>query len=187
MQVGEPVLRQSARPLSIEEIQSQPIQDLIDMMRTTMRDAPGVGLAAPQVGESIQLIVIEDQERYIARLTKEQISERERKPIDFHILINPQITEKEGSALFFEGCLSLPGFTALVPRAHSVRVSALNEKGESVEINASGWYARILQHEIDHLNGIVYIDKMQSRSLTNNENFERYWKDKPVSEIMDQD
>ena len=154
------------------------------MMRTTMQDAPGVGLAAPQIGQSIQLVVIEDQERYMERLTQDQIIERDRKVIDFHVLINPQLTVEEDSIVFFEGCLSVAGFSALVPRARSVRVKALNEQGEPVEIAASGWYARILQHEIDHLTGVLYIDRMHSQSFTNNENLDRHWKDKPTKEIL---
>ena len=171
LQADDPVLRQRARPLSVDEIIGDHIQNLIQAMVATMRDAPGVGLAAPQVGQSVQLIVIEDQERYIEKLTQDQIIERERKPVDLTILINPElIIDNEETVTFIEGCLSLPGLTAPVPRARSIRVKALNEKGEPVDIAANGWYARILQHEIDHLNGVLYIDRINGQSSSNREN-----------------
>src|SRR6476620_7027650 len=91
-QVGEQVLRQKARPLSRDEILDRSTHELIESMRETMHDAPGVGLAAPQVGYSLQLVVIEDQPEFIHRLTPEQVAERERRPIPFHILINPILT-----------------------------------------------------------------------------------------------
>src|ERR1700719_4891118 len=146
---GDPVLRQQARALSPKEIKSKEIQKVIEHMRETMRGAPGVGLAAPQIGLSLQLAVIEDREEYHKEVAAEQLRERERRPVPFHALINPRITEmSDDSAEFFEGCLSLPGFSALVPRARAVRVEFLNERGLKETLEASGWYARILQHEI---------------------------------------
>lgn len=184
VQVGDPVLRQSARPLRLEEIQSDEIQRLIADMRDTVRDAPGVGLAAPQIGVSIQLAVIEDREEYSKEIAPEVLAERERRPVPFHAIINPKLTLlPDADAIFFEGCLSLPGFTALVPRARSVRVEYLDEFGGASVIEASGWYARILQHEIDHLGGRLYIDRMQSRTFGSLDNFSRFWKGKTVSEI----
>lgn len=187
-EAGEAVLRQPARELSAEEIVSPSIQDLIGSMFETVRAAPGVGLAAPQIGMSLQLAVIEDRREYIARLTPESVAERLREPVSPHVIINPRLSfEPAGDgrteAAFFEGCLSLPGFTAIVPRALAVRVDCLNERAEPVVIRAHGWYARILQHEIDHLHGTLYIDRMLSRSFMGRENFERYWKDVPVSEV----
>jgi peptide deformylase len=183
-QVGELVLRQKARPLSPDEIQDRSTQDLILSMRETMHDAPGVGLAAPQVGFPLQLVVIEDQPEFIQKLSPEQIVERERRPVPYHVLINPKLTVLgSGIAEFFEGCLSLSGFTAIVPRAAQVRVECINERAERVVIDAEGWYARILQHEIDHLNGVLYIDHMNPRSLSTQGNHDRYWKDKSVAEV----
>jgi peptide deformylase len=183
-QVGELVLRQAARPLSVDEIRSAAIQELIEYMQETMRAAPGVGLAAPQVGMSLQLAVIEDRPEYVARLPEEVQAARERSPIPFHVIINPQLTVLEVTPIeFFEGCLSLSGFMALVPRACAVRVECLNERAESVVIEARGWYARILQHEIDHLHGRMYIDRMQPRSLMSLENHSRYWEGKDTDEL----
>src|ERR1700724_1970148 len=114
-QVGEQVLRQKARPLTRDEILNRSTQELIESMRETMDDAPGVGLAAPQVGFPIQLVVIEDQAEFIQKLPPEQVAERERKPVPFHVLINPKLT-LQGSETpnFFEGCLSVSGFPAKV-------------------------------------------------------------------------
>jgi len=143
-QVGEAVLRQKARPLSREQILDRSTQELIEYMRETMHDAPGVGLAAPQIGHALQLVVIEDQAEFIQRLPPEQVAERERRPVPFHVLINPKLTLLDsGPVEFFEGCLSLAGFTAVVPRAKQVRVDGLNERAEPVTIEATGWYARM--------------------------------------------
>ena len=178
------MLRQPAKALSTADIRSREIQQLIEWMRETMHDAPGVGLAAPQVGISLQLAVIEDKPEYTKDAGADFLKERERKPVPFHVIINPKIALGEaGSAEFFEGCLSLAGFTALVPRARKVSVECLDHKGESRVIHASGWYARILQHEIDHLHGAMYIDRMQPRTFMSVENFNRLWKDKPMSEM----
>jgi peptide deformylase len=184
VQTGNPVLRQRARPLSVVEIQSREIQKLIESMRTCMHEAPGVGLAAPQLGLALQLAVIEDREEYHKEVSEALLQERERRPVPFHAIINPALEEIGGEkAEFFEGCLSLSGFSALVPRARAVRVTCLDERGEPRVIEASGWYARILQHEIDHLNGTLYIDRMRARSFTSMENLAEYWKGKPVNEI----
>lgn len=182
--VGEPVLRGRARPLTAAEIRSPQTQDLIAFMRETMRDAPGVGLAAPQVGMPLQLAVIEDREDYFKDVGKEALAERERKPVAFHVIINPVLTlESNPEVEFFEGCLSVPGHMALVPRAGKVRVECLDEQGESRVIRASGWYARILQHEIDHLAGTLYVDRMHSKTLCTLENFTRHWRQKPIAEV----
>jgi len=184
VQVGEAVLRRRARPLTRGEIGSAAIAELIENMKETMRAAPGVGLAAPQIGLPLQIAVMEDPAEFIEKLPPEQAAERERRPVPFHVAINPVLSVTEpGPAQFFEGCLSLAGFTAIVPRAKRVRVECLNERGEPIVIDASGWYARILQHEIDHLNGIVYIDRMRSRSFCGMANYEKFWKDRPVAEF----
>ena len=184
VQAGNPVLRQRARPMSVAEIRSREIQKLIESMRTCMHEAPGVGLAAPQLGLALQLAVIEDREDYHKEISEAVLRERERRPVPFHAIINPAFEEiGEEKAEFFEGCLSLSGFTALVPRARAVRVTCLDERGERKVIEASGWYARILQHEIDHLYGTLYIDRMRTRSFTSMENLAEFWKGKPVSEI----
>jgi peptide deformylase len=181
---GEPVLRERAKPLRPEEILLPGTQELIASMRETMRDAPGVGLAAPQIGLPLQLAVIEDREEYMKDFSREVLAERERKPVAFEVIINPVLTlESEPEVEFFEGCLSLPGLVALVPRARKVKVECLDGRGIPKTIHASGWHARILQHEIDHLSGGLYVDRMHSKSLCTLENFTRHWKGKSISEV----
>lgn len=182
--MGEPVLRQRARPLSNEEIALPETQQLITSMRETMRDAPGVGLAAPQVGLPLQLAVIEDRPEYSKDIPADRLAERERQAVPFQILINPVIVDQSPEEVeFFEGCLSLGGFTALVKRSRNVTVEYLDERGQPCRIEAQGWYARILQHEIDHLHGRLYIDRMEARTFMSLDNLGRYWKDMPVQSI----
>jgi peptide deformylase len=183
VQVGEAVLRQAARPLSEEEILSPEIQKLIEEMKVTMREAPGVGLAAPQIGLPIQLVVVEDMDH--SHLTAEQLAARERSPFPLHVIINPKIyVEGEEKATFFEGCLSVPDCCAVVSRARVVRVECLNEKAEPVVLQAKGWYARILQHEIDHLHGTLFIDRADLRTMTTGENYVKFWQKKSVAEAQ---
>jgi peptide deformylase len=185
VQAGDPLLRAQARRLTHEEIISDEIQRLVRDMRETMQDAPGVGLAAPQVGESLQVAVIEDCEELLSDLPDEELAEKERRPVPFHVIINPEITLLgEDWADFYEGCLSLSGFSAVVPRARRIRIACLDENAGSRSIEASGWYARILQHEIDHLQGTLYIDRMDSRTFTSLDNWGRFWKGKRVCEVI---
>jgi peptide deformylase len=175
VQTGAPVLRQKARTLSPDEIRGAEVQALIELMRETMRDAPGVGLAAPQIGESLQLAVIEDQ------ITQ---GETDRKPVPFHVIVNPTLHLGVGDPIeHFEGCLSVEGYHAVVPRAPAVTVSALDHRGQPITIEASGWYARILQHEIDHLNGTLYIDRMRTRTYSNTRNFLSWWQGRTPADV----
>lgn len=182
-QAGEPVLRQAARQLSLDEIKSPAIQQLIELMRETMRDAPGVGLAAPQVGESVQIAVMEDTPEFQKMLPAHILAERGRTTFPFHVIINPVIKlDESASATFFEGCLSVKGYAALVPRATSVKVECLDERGKARVIEAQGWYARILQHEIDHLYGTLYVDRMNTRSFINKDIYTKEWHTRSAEE-----
>jgi peptide deformylase len=175
VQAGHPVLRQAARALTPAEIASPEIEKLIADMRETMRAAPGVGLAAPQVGVGIQLAVIEDTPARMARSTTDELKVRERVGVPFQVIINPTLTVEPGTPLrFYEGCLSVPPWIAIVPRAAVVRVDALDEHGRPVTIQARGWHARILQHEIDHLHGVLCIDRMDPRTFTTPENYDAF-------------
>jgi peptide deformylase len=191
---GEPVLRQTALKLTRENILSPAIQQLIEQMRETMYKAPGVGLAAPQIGLGLQLAVIEDKPEYIKDIAPNILAERERKPVLFQVIINPVLTLETAPETdflgvefhqieFFEGCLSLPGLMALVRRAVRVRVDCLDHHAQPQTIHASGWYARILQHEIDHLNGTLYIDRMEPRSLCTLDNYSKHWKELTITEV----
>ena len=178
------MLREIAKPLTPDEILHPSIQQLIEHMRDTMRDAPGVGLAAPQIGLGIQLAVIEDRDEYMKGVGPEALAERERNPVSFLVLFNPEITlYSEDTAEFFEGCLSVSGFSALVRRSHRVTVEYLDQKAQPQHMEASGWFARIVQHEIDHLNGRLYIDHMESRSFATIENVKRHWSVSPIANV----
>ena len=184
VQAGDPVLRVPARPLSLDEIQSTAIQQLIADMQETMRAAPGVGLAAPQVGLALQLAVIEDAPEYQANATPSELEERQRAVVPFHVIINPALTLVPGAPVeFFEGCLSVDGWMALVPRATAVRVEALDGQGRDVRIEARGWHARILQHEIDHLHGTLCVDRMDPRTLSSHANYSKFWRGRSVTEV----
>ena len=181
------MLRRPARALRPNEIRSREIRELIQQMKETMYAAPGVGLAAPQIGQGIQLAVIEDRPEYIKDWTPEQLAERERQPVPFHVIINPKITLLDEERVeYFEGCLSLENLMALTPRARRVRVECVDETGRAKLIEASGWYARVLQHEIDHLGGTMYVDHMYPRTLMTVENFTQYWKGKTLPELQNQ-
>ena len=179
------MLRSKARALSREEILSKQTQKLIEQMWETMREAPGVGLAAPQVGIGLQVAVIEDRPEYHVKATPEHLKERGRRPVPFHAILNPRIIAMSDDRIeFFEGCLSVGGYTAVVPRARRVTVEFLNARGELTRVDAEGWYARILQHEIDHLNGTLYIDRMHSQTFCAMEGYERLWKGVSTAEAM---
>jgi peptide deformylase len=183
VQAGEAVLRSRARELTTEEVRGPQIQQLIEWMRETMRDAPGVGLAAPQVGLDLQLAVIEDSAELMRTIPADRLAERGRIPVPFHVIVNPSIQLSGDTPEFFEGCLSLPGLVAIVPRALRARVECLDHQGERTVIEAEGWYARILQHEIDHLQGTMYVDRMHSRSLITVDHLNRHWNDLSIAEV----
>ena len=160
--IPDPVLRRKAQPVTrIDE----DIRELIDNMVETMRVAPGVGLAAPQVGVSQRVIVVE-------YTTNE---EDEEAPKKLYMIINPEIKVLDDSTeMGIEGCLSLPGLLGEVDRVTKVAVKGLNRQGNPIKIKADGWLARIFQHEIDHLDGIVFTDRAS-----------RIWKPGPDEEYVD--
>ena len=183
VQAGDPVLRTKARPVSRDELKTSDIRRLIEGMRETMRDAPGVGLAAPQVGVPLQIAVIEERAELLASIAPERLAQHGRRPVPFHVIVNPVLALEGEPVEFFEGCLSVAGYTALVPRAAAVRVDCWNERGDEIAIRAEGWYARILQHEIDHLNGILYVDRMNSRSFMTVDHVKSYWDGLAIDEV----
>ena len=184
VQAGHPVLRESAREVDKDQVQSADIQRLISTMVEVMRDAPGVGLAAPQIGVPLRVIVLEDRPEYMERQPPERLAERERTPLPLRVIINPEL-ELLGSATatFFEGCLSVVGYMALVERRLEVEVRGLDEHGKGVRWRTRGWPARILQHEVDHLDGTLYVDRMITRSLCCNDEVAQRWLNAPVDEV----
>jgi len=185
VQAGHPVLRQMARPLTPEQLRGPEIQRVIEEMRATMYDAPGVGLAAPQVGLPLQLVVIENKPAYIDRGNPDEMAARGRTPVPFQVLVNPRLTVVDRTPVeFFEGCLSVADMMMVVARVRAVKVEALDHHGKSVTLSAEGWPARILQHEIDHLRGVLCIDRMKSRTFMTSRNYGVYTADKSVAEVL---
>jgi len=185
VQAGHPVLRQKARALTPDEIRSADVQRLIEAMRETMRDAPGVGLAAPQVGLGLQLVVIEDKPAYVERGDPDEMRARGRTPVPFQVLVNPRLAIVDATPVeFFEGCLSVTDMMMVVPRLRAVRVEALDHTGSPISLSAEGWPARILQHEIDHLRGVLCIDRMLSRTFMSTRNHSQWWANAAVKDVL---
>jgi peptide deformylase len=163
IRLGDPVLREPAAPVDAEEISEPELQHLVDDLFETMEAAGGVGLAAPQVGVGLQLFVYGVQ------------SEGD-DAVPARVVINPLLTPEAGEAIHdWEGCLSIPGLRGLVPRHPAVRVQGLDRAGEPLDYVASGFEARIVQHEHDHLNGVMFLDRMRDlRSLCFEEEWHRF-------------
>jgi peptide deformylase len=162
--MGHPVLRQKARPIEPRELKTVALQKLIDDMLDTMYEYGGVGLAGPQVHESLRV--------FVATLDADGKGEGEA-----IVIINPEI-EMVGTAVVegWEGCLSIPEIRGRVPRAQHIKLSALGRDGRRLEIDAHDFPARVIQHETDHLDGILFFDRMRSfETLTFLEEYGRYW------------
>ncbi len=176
-QVGEPVLRQRAIPYD-GQLPEDLLHALLDAMHAHLPGV-GVGLAAPQIGIPLALAVIHDP----AEVTVEVATARERLPQPPLDLINPVVTplgsEQRG---FYEGCLSVAGLTAVVARSRRVRLSALDRAGSAYDLDMTGWPARIAQHESDHLNGVLYLDRAELRSLSTSAAYEQHWA-QPTPEV----
>ncbi|MED6192457.1 Peptide deformylase 1A, chloroplastic/mitochondrial [Stylosanthes scabra] len=171
VKAGDPVLHEPAEDVDPSEVRSERVQKIIDDMIRVMRKAPGVGLAAPQIGVPLRIIVLEDTTEYIGYAPKEEVKAQDRRPFDLLVILNPKLEKKSNkTALFFEGCLSVDGFRALVERHLDVEVTGLDRYGEPIKVTASGWQARILQHECDHLEGTLYVDKMVPKTFRTVEN-----------------
>jgi peptide deformylase len=169
--LGHPVLRAGARALTAREVASMEIQRLIADMVVTMREYNGVGLAAVQIHQDIQLAVLEvaDNPRY-----------PEKAAVPLSVLINPRIEAvAETMEEDWEGCLSVPEMRGKVPRYTAIRVRALNYDGAALDFVATDFHARVIQHECDHLNGKVYLDRMNGLStLTHLQEYFRFWAEK---------
>ncbi|MCH5675555.1 peptide deformylase [Streptomyces gilvus] len=168
---GDPVLRRGTERFD-GQLDSALLARFVEALRVTMHAAPGVGLAAPQVGVALRIAVIEDP----APVPEEVRLARGRVPQPFRVLVNPAY-EPLGAerAAFFEGCLSVPGWQAVVARAAEVRLTGEDEHGRPVDEVFSGWPARIVQHETDHLDGTLYLDRAELRSLSSNEAMAQRW------------
>ena len=186
VQAGVPVLRGRAAPVPPGEIGTPPMRELVAAMIATMRAAPGVGLAAPQIGIPLRIIVVEDPADRLAALAPEDLRERERVPFPARALFNPLLVPVGADrATFFEGCLSVDGFVALVERFRDVEVNALDENAEPVTLALRGWPARILQHEVDHLDGTLYVDRMLTRSFATVACAQEHFAGKSIADVRE--
>ncbi|MCL2091655.1 MAG: peptide deformylase [Micrococcales bacterium] len=158
---GDPVLRAVAAPYD-GQLDTETLTALVALMRRTMHDAPGVGLAAPQIGLSLALAVVEDP----GLGHRDLAAAREREVLPFRVLVNPRCAPAGDQRVgFYEGCLSVPGYAAVVHRFRQVRLTAADEHARPVDEVLTGWPARIVQHETDHLMGTLYLDRAEPRSL----------------------
>lgn len=166
--LGHPVLRQQAQALTRKELASSTVQQLIDNMIDTMREYEGVGLAAPQVHESKSIFVME-------------VAENERYPdapaYGLKVFVNPQLSFPDPEQdLGWEGCLSIPNMRGLVPRYKKLHIKAWDRDGKDVALTVEGFPAIVMQHEADHLAGVVYLDRMRDlTALAFDQEYERYW------------
>ncbi len=169
--LGHPVLRNVAHAIDPKRITSPEVQRLIDDMFDTMREYSGIGLAAPQVHEGLRLFVAGTAAKPIGSVVHDEGE------MPLMALINPELTlVGEPTELGWEGCLSIPDIRGRVPRAPEVQVKAFDRAGRQVAFTAKGFPARVIQHEYDHLDGVLFFDRMTSfESLTFLEEYERYW------------
>jgi peptide deformylase len=173
-QAGAAVLRRRATDVDPAWFGTAAWMTLLERMVDTMRRAPGVGLAAPQIGVPWRVFVAEDREENMASLSPEEREARHRVALPLLVIVNPVLTRRGAEVTFYEGCLSVRGYGALVPRASDVEISGLDGLDASgqprpLTLSLSGWPARIAQHEVDHLDGTLYIDRMVSRSFASAE------------------
>jgi peptide deformylase len=166
--MGHPVLRQRARPLERAELQQPSVQKLIDDMIDTMHEYHGVGLAAPQIHEGVRIFVAAINPADEEPLSPDAV------PMVF---INPVLTPIGDEVREdWEGCLSIPDIRGRVPRARAIKVSAVDRLGAKIEITSQDFPARVIQHETDHLDGVLFFDRMKSlESLTFIDEYSRYW------------
>jgi len=174
VQAGEPVLR--APTAAYTGQLGDLLGDLLEWMRLTMLAAPGVGLAAPQVGLPLALAVVHDPG------AADPADPRERPPLGHRTLVNPRYRpvpapgdDDVAPVSFYEGCLSVAGYQAVVARPRAVELTCEDEHGTRITEVLVGWPARIVQHETDHLGGTLYLDRAETRSLTSSENLARLW------------
>jgi peptide deformylase len=181
--MGHPVLRTKARPIPPSEITRPGVQRLIDDLFETMHEYSGIGLAAPQVHVGLRV--------FVAGLRDAEVGEEIADGADMPriVLVNPEIAPSDEPAEDgWEGCLSIPDIRGLVPRAPTVRVRAYDRQGKSIELTARGLPARVIQHETDHLDGILFFDRMPSLgSLTYMDEYQRFWRKDEEDDEDDED
>ncbi|HEY7511498.1 MAG TPA: peptide deformylase [Vicinamibacteria bacterium] len=177
--IGHPVIRATAREVPADKVRSSEFQRLLDDMVETMHEYDGVGLAGPQVHVGLRVAVLEVP----------PADDRAREPVPLMAIVNPTLTPiGEETVPGWEGCLSVPDLRGIVPRHRRVRLTALDRNGERLELEAEGFFARVLQHECDHLDGRVYLDRMDGlRSLSFLREWQRYHRQHAGDDAEDDD
>lgn len=171
VEAGDPVLRTDTRPFD-GQVDDADLDQLAEVMRATMLAAPGVGLAAPQVGIGLSMFVAEDPGARDPEVAKV----RQREPMPLRVVLNAGYERAGGEDVaFYEGCLSIPGYQAVVARPRNIALTGIDLKGGPIAEEVSGWSARIVAHETDHLSGILFLDKAEMRSLATNESVAKFW------------
>jgi peptide deformylase len=184
VQAGATVLRQRALEVAQAMMNTQALARLVEIMVDAMRAAPGVGLAAPQIGVPLRVFVAEDSAERMTLQSQEARALRGRAPLPLLAIVNPRVVAAGGDeAIFYEGCLSVRGYGALVRRAAAVMVTGLDPEGRPLSLRLEGWPARIMQHEADHLDGTLYVDRMITRSLAGDDALARVAA-MPVSDVL---
>lgn len=177
-QVGDPILREEAETVDITTIHSPEFKQMVERMFNVMRKSKGMGIAAPQIGVGLRVIAIEFTGQHIKNMKDRGLTDKDLKRMGIslvppRVFINPELRIVDSTLLAFrEGCLSVEGFSAIVPRAKEVEVSGLDMAAQPVTWRTLGWPARIIQHEVDHIKGNLYIDSMLYKSFMKND-----WKD----------
>ncbi len=158
---SQPILREKTNPVDIDIVSSEDIQKFILSMTETMHNAKGIGLAAPQVGSKHRICIV-SYDIYLNEQDKDQADKIQETTVNNSIvLINPQITKKSFSkSIYEEGCLSIPGIYGTVKRPKNIKISYTDINGKEVDLKATGFFSRVIQHEVDHLDGVLFTDKV---------------------------
>ena len=174
-QVGDPILREQAEIVDISTVHSPEFKQMVERMFKVMRKAKGQGIAAPQIGVGLQVFAMEYTGQHMKELKDQGCSDKEMKRMGIalvppRVFVNPEIRIIDSTLLAFrEGCLSIEGYSALVPRAKEIEITALDMEAHPITWRTMGWPARIIQHEMDHLKGNLYIDTMMYKSFMKND------------------
>ena len=174
-QVGDPILREQAEIVDISTVHSPEFKQMVERMFKVMRKAKGQGIAAPQIGVGLQVFAMEYTGQHMKELKDQGCSDKEMKRMGIalvppRVFVNPEIRIIDSTLLAFrEGCLSIEGYSALVPRAKEIEITALDMEAHPITWRTMGWPARIIQHEMDHLKGNLYVDTMMYKSFMKND------------------
>ena len=174
-QVGDPILREQAEIVDISTVHSPEFKQMVERMFKVMRKAKGQGIAAPQIGVGLQVFAMEYTGQHMKELKDQGCSDKEMKRMGIalvppRVFVNPEIRIIDSTLLAFrEGCLSIESYSALVPRAKEIEITALDMEAHPITWRTMGWPARIIQHEMDHLKGNLYIDTMMYKSFMKND------------------